>query len=238
MGKNVYDVCDIRKQLELQAEEKYREFQKRLLPGVDEKSRILGVRMGNLRKIGKQIAKGNYEDYLRNAEAETFEEIMLKGIVIGCSNMKFEDRIHFIAEFVPFIQNWSVCDSFVSGLKFIREAREEYYPYVCEYLNAEKEFEIRFGIVVLINYYRDEEYAERAFVWFDRIKHPGYYVKMAVAWAVAMYFIENQKTVMQYLKKNELDDFTYNKALQKIKESLLISPETKNQIQGMKRKSL
>ena len=60
---------------------------------------------------------------------------------------------------------------------------------------------------------------------------------MAVSWAVAMYFIENQKDTMQYLNKNELDDFTYNKALQKIRESFLISPETKNQIQGMKRKA-
>ena len=153
MQQKIHNIRDIKEQINLRVDEKYREFQKRLLPGVDEKSKILGVRMGDLRKIGKQIAKGDFQDFLNYMTTDTFEEIMLKGIVIGCSNMKFEDRVCYIAEYVPYIQNWSVCDSFVSGLKFIRESREEYYPYICDYLKSEKEFEIRFGIVVLLNYY-------------------------------------------------------------------------------------
>jgi len=41
---------------------------------------------------------------------------------------------------------------------------------------------------------------------------------------------------MEYLKKNELDKFTYNKALQKITESFRVEEEVKEIIRSMKRK--
>ena len=41
---------------------------------------------------------------------------------------------------------------------------------------------------------------------------------------------------MLLLEKNHLDDFTYNKALQKIIESFRVSPDDKDIIRGMKRK--
>ena len=44
------------------------------------------------------------------------------------------------------------------------------------------------------------------------------------------------KETMLLLKENRLDDFTYNKALQKITESFRVSPEDKDIIRDMKRK--
>jgi len=70
----------------------------------------------------------------------------------------------------------------------------------------------------------------------DRVRHEGYYVKMAVAWAVSICFIRLPKPTTAYLHDNSLDDFTYNKALQKITESLRIDPDTKAWIRSMKRK--
>ena len=43
------------------------------------------------------------------------------------------------------------------------------------------------------------------------------------------------KSADRYLKKNNLDDWTYNKSLQKICESLRVSKETKKVIKAMKR---
>lgn len=40
---------------------------------------------------------------------------------------------------------------------------------------------------------------------------------------------------MNYLKNNKLDDFTYNKSLQKICESLRVDKDTKAIIKSMKR---
>jgi 3-methyladenine DNA glycosylase AlkD len=70
----------------------------------------------------------------------------------------------------------------------------------------------------------------------DQIKHEAYYVKMAVAWAISIAYVKQPEVTMPYLKHNTLDDFTYNKALQKITESYRVTPEDKQMIRGMKRK--
>ncbi len=59
---------------------------------------------------------------------------------------------------------------------------------------------------------------------------------MAVAWTISICYIKFPKQTMEYLKNNTLDNFTYNKALQKITESLRIDKETKTIIKSMKRK--
>jgi hypothetical protein len=70
----------------------------------------------------------------------------------------------------------------------------------------------------------------------DAVKHEGYYVKMAAAWAISICFVKYPEKTMAYLKKNNLDDFTFNKALQKIAESLQVDKEMKAIIRSMKRK--
>ena len=134
------------------------------------------------------------------------------------------------------IDNWAVCDTFCSGLKITLGNRERVWEFLQPYLNSDKEYEIRFGVVMLLHYYVQPEYAVLAFACFNRIRYSGYYVKMAVAWAVSIYYIYLPEITYRYLLKNELDDFTYNKALQKIIESMRVDQETKRKLQGMKRK--
>jgi 3-methyladenine DNA glycosylase AlkD len=99
-----------------------------------------------------------------------------------------------------------------------------------------REFYIRFGVVMLLNYYVEEAYIEKALQAMDQIHCDAYYVKMGVAWAISMYYVKFPEITMKYLKENHLDDFTYNKTLQKITESLKVDKETKDLIRSMKRK--
>ncbi len=104
--------------------------------------------------------------------------------------------------------------------------------------NGNKKFtEIRFGVVMAMAHYIDEEYIDNVLQWMDRISHEGYYVKMAVAWALSVCYVKFPQKTMNYLKENHLDDFTYNKALQKIIESYRVSTEDKEIIRSMKRKN-
>lgn len=108
--------------------------------------------------------------------------------------------------------------------------------YIKPYLSSEKEFEIRFAVVILLNFYIVEDYIDRVILLLDEIKHEGYYAKMAVAWAVSICYVKFPKKTMEYLKNNTLDDFTYNKSLQKITESLRVDEDTKRLIRSIKRK--
>lgn len=228
----------IREKLYELAEEKYRIFSEKLTPG---KTNILGVRLPNLRKLAGEIVKGDWRAYLKEAnkvatEQLSMEEILLQGMVIGKCKADLAEVLTYTTAFIPKIDCWPVCDSFCSSLKIVNKYPNEFWDFLQLYLMSDQEYEIRFGVVMLLNYYVTPEYAPFAFVHFDRIKHEGYYVKMAVAWAISMYYVKLPEQTLEYLKSNRLDHFTYNKALQKITESLRVDKETKKMIRSMKRK--
>jgi 3-methyladenine DNA glycosylase AlkD len=110
------------------------------------------------------------------------------------------------------------------------------WNFIQPYLKSDQEFYVRFAVVVLLDFYIDEAYITRVLYALDKIKHSGYYVKMAVAWSVSVCYIKFPEITMVYLKNNSLDDFTYNKSLQKITESFRVDNEIKLVIKRMKRK--
>jgi 3-methyladenine DNA glycosylase AlkD len=89
---------------------------------------------------------------------------------------------------------------------------------------------------MLIDFYIDDDYRRSVLKQLDSITHDGYYVKMAVAWAISICYIKFEEITLDYLKNNNLNDFTYNKSLQKICESLKVNKNSKAFIRGMKRK--
>lgn len=223
---------EIREEIKALSESEYQVFTSKLLPGV---SNIIGVRLPKLRRIAKEIAKGDWRKYLDYASDESYEEIMLQGMVIGYVKCPLHELLIFIEKFVHKIDNWSVCDSFCSGLKITKMYKEEMWYFLQSYFQKQEEFEVRFGVVMLLNYYLDEAYIEEVCKIFDYIKHDGYYVKMAVAWAISIYYIRFPEAMESYLKNNKLDDFTYQKALQKICESRAVDSSKKEQIRRMKK---
>ncbi|MFC5463578.1 DNA alkylation repair protein [Lederbergia graminis] len=214
-------------------DEDYQRFASSHIPNINN---LLGVRLPELRKIAKQIAKDDWESYLKTADDDYFEEVMLQGMVIGYVKADIEKVLTYVAAFVPKINNWSVCDSFCSGLKITKLYKKRVWDFLQPYLLSDKEYEIRFGVVMLLCFYIDEDYIDPVLEHLDRINHEAYYVKMAVAWAISICYIKMPERTMIYLKNNSLDKFTYNKALQKITESLRIDKETKEMIRSMKRK--
>lgn len=214
------------------ADEKYKEFHSGLCPNTNN---IVGVRVPVLRNYAKELAKGDFRNYLTNAKDEYYEEVMLQGMVIGLAKMELEERLDYIKRFVPKIDNWAICDVFCAGLKFVNKNKEEVWKFLKQYLKSNREFEIRFGVVMLLDFYITEDYIDRVIKILNEIKHEGYYVKMAVAWAISVCYIKFPSETMKLLQENELDDFTYNKALQKIIESYRVSEEDKKMIRAMKR---
>lgn len=224
----------IREELLKMQDKQYKDFHNKLCPGTDN---ILGIRTPILRNYAKEIAKNNYwKDYVVFNKTKYYEEIMLQGMLIGLAKkIDINDSLYLIETFVPKINNWAVCDVFCGGLKIIEKNKDTVWNFIQKYLKSKKEFELRFAIVIILGYYLTDEYILKIFPIFDRIKHDGYYVKMAVAWAISNAFIKYPKETMQYLKKNSLDEWTYNKALQKITESFRVDNKTKEIIRSMKR---
>ncbi len=214
----------------------YRDFHSRLVPGED---KLIGVRVPVLRGYAKELyaaSGGDVELLISAIGDEYYEEIMLQGMLIGMQKKAEPAKLFVqIDEFVPKIRNWGVCDTFCAGLKQTKKYPCEMYEFLQKYLTSDEEFEIRFGVVMLLDYYINEEYLERIFAAAQAITHEGYYVKMAVAWLISMCFVKFYEETKEFMQNCTLDDFTYNKALQKARESLRLTKEQKEEMKGMKR---
>ena len=218
------------------ADEKYKEFHSKLCPNTDN---ILGVRVPILRNYAKELSK-NYttDELLKNIDNQYYEEIMLQGMIIGLSKEKdFEVIKKYIKDFVPKIDNWAICDVFCVGLKITKKYKEDMWDFIQTYLKSKNEFYLRFAIVMILDFYIEEEYLERNFEIFNNVRSDKYYVQMAIAWAISICLIKYYDKTIKYLKSKEckLDNFTYNKSLQKAKESFRISKEQKEELQKMKK---
>ena len=222
----------IRKKIFSLADLKYKEFHSGLCPNVDN---IIGVRVPILRNYAKELVKEDFEGIYNKIKTDYYEEIMLKGMMIGLKKMDIEAKLSYIENYIPYIDNWAICDVFVAGLK-IKE-KDRFYSFIKKYLdNSKSEFEIRFGLVSLLDYFIDSEHLEDIFKFTDSIKRNEYYVEMAIAWLISICYIKFPKETNEYLMENSLSNWAYNKAIQKIIESKRIDEEDKNRLRKMKRR--
>lgn len=254
----------MRKYLESLGEPSYLRFASSLIPELPVE-RFLGIRLPLLRKIARRIAADRWEEWLSRAGEDCFEEVMLQGMVIGYGLDDMERRAgrarrlrgqeehgreergqeellgearRLICWFLPRIDNWSVCDSFCSTLKIAGRHRAQLWPFVTGCLRSGEEYTARFGAVMLLDYYVDREYLGEALAELEQVDQDSYYVKMAVAWALSMFYLEFPKETEAFLEACRLDDFTYNKTLQKICESRRADREMKERVRAMRRGKL
>ena len=198
---------EIRKRLEQEAEEKYRVFSSALIPNIDN---VLGVRIPKLNKLVKELYKTDWKPFL-NQPCIYMEETMLQGMLIAKTG-DFE----LVKQFVPKINNWSVCDKFCNSLKCVKDNKQQVWKFIQPYLKSKKEYNNRFALVIMLEYFIEEDYLAKIFEILNTFNSKKYYAQMAVAWLVSMCFVEFPKETTEFLKTTKLDDWTYNKSIQKM----------------------
>lgn len=223
---------DFLESLHALAEPNFAAFQRKLIPG----ETILGVRTPHLRAMAKQIAKSDWRRFLAEVQDGTLEETTVHGLVIGAAKMEYRDALGYAAGFVPKIKSWASCDICGSSFQFLKKEPERSFEFLEGYLSDEREFAVRFGVILLMDYFTSEEYLSRLFTLYEQVRHEGYYVKMAIAWAISVCYVKFPEQTEEYLKTSRLNDWTYNKALQKIIESNRASADQKRAVRAMKRK--
>ena len=214
----------------------YRDFNKKLCP--DTKRNMIGIRIPILRNFAKEkLRQEDFRELLEKIDDEYFEEILLQGFLIGYAKCSFEEKTKYIKNFVPKIDSWQISDTFVPTLKIKEKELDEAFKFIKPYFKSKKEFEVRFAVIMLLDYYIREEYIDEIIKILDEINYDGYYVKMAVAWCLAEIGVKYNKKAMEYLKgENKLDNFTFNKTLQKMIESYRIDETQKKMLKNMKKK--
>lgn len=228
------ELAELDIQLQEMADEKYREFHGKLIPGVD--TIFYGVRVPALRKLAKQLVKGDWRGFVeRTKDSDIYEMNMLCGMVTALAKCEFEEKLEYVKKFIPCINNWAVCDIVCGDMKDVKKNQKRMYEFIQPFLSSEEEYEVRFAVVILMQYFLTEEYIQDVLKIYDGIRHEGYYVKMAVAWGISLCFIKYRDITLRYLSSCNLDDFTYNKSIQKMIESFRVGDEDKQMLRKMKR---
>lgn len=195
---------------------KYQEFVSKLLLNVNN---IIGIRIPILRKLSKKYKLEDLTD-------DTFEEIMLQGFIIG-NDKDINKVLNNLKIFIPKINNWSVCDSVVSSLKITKKNQEIMFNFIIKYVNG-SEFEKRFLLVMLLNYYLDDNYINKVIDIILNIKITDYYDMMALSWLISKMYINYKDEVIEILQNKNISDEVVNKSISKINDSYQIKKEDKS----------
>ena len=90
-------------------DQKYRDFTLPLIPNVDEKS-FIGVRLPIIKKYAKELSEEKRIAFMNCLPHRYHEENILHAFIL--SNIKdYKEFINLVNEFLPFVSNWSVCDT-------------------------------------------------------------------------------------------------------------------------------
>ncbi len=222
----------IRSRLMEMSEETYRDFSAALTPGAEE---MLGVRVPKLRALAREIAAES-DAYFAEPCGALYEEIMLRGMVIGCMTCTTAQRMQRIREFVPLISNWAVCDTFCTSLREAKTQPQAYWDFIGPYLCSEREFEVRFGVVMLLTYFARDEWLPRTLERLAQVSHPGYYAKMAVAWAVSVCYVCDSEQTWDWMQHAQLDAGTERMTIRKILDSRRVVGEDRTRIRQLRKR--
>lgn len=210
------------------------QFYTHIIPGAKQ---VLGVSVPKLRTLAKEIARNDYQSFLQNNPMDTYEMEMLQAFVIGYAKDDIYTLLGYMEAFIPIIHDWAVNDALCQTFSQAKKHPEETYNFLMKYKDSKKEYEVRVVAVLLMSHFLNDQYIDRVIKVLDELYPEGYYAKMGIAWAVATVMAKYPDKCMDYLKNNHLDDWTYNKAIQKMIESYRVPGEQKEILRGMKRRT-
>ena len=224
---------EIQKELFALQDKEYMKFLSKLTPNVSEDT-IIGVRIPEIRKLAKKLVKNNeYEDFLKELPHKYYDENLLHGAIISESK-DFEKCIKLLDNFLPFVDNWAVCDTI--SPKIFKKNKKELIEKIKEWSQSDKTYTCRFGVEMLMTHFLDEDFKKEYLEIVANIHSEEYYVKMVIAWFFATALTKQWDYAVIYLENNRLDVWVHNKTIQKARESLKILEDKKGYLKGLKRK--
>lgn len=212
-------------------DEKFREFQIKLMPTVDPDS-VIGVRTPALRTFAKQLVKDpDIGAFLEDLPHKHFDENQLHAFIL--SAMKdYEKCLAAVEVFLPYVDNWATCDQM--SPKIFKKHRAELEKVIDKWMASGRTYTVRFGIGMLMEHFLDEDFDRKYLKKVAAVRSEEYYVNMMSAWYFATALAKQYDEAVKYIEGHKLDVWTHNKAIQKAVESYRITPEQKAYLKTLK----
>lgn len=194
---------------------------------VNTKMDLLAIILPDLKKMAKEIYKGNYISYLELMPHKYFESLITDAFLISLIK-DYKIQIKYINKLSKYIDSWSVTDT----LKFsIKNNEDEYLDYAKDLLKSKEPYTRRIGVRILFSFVNLNDYIDQIFSIIDTLKgEDEYYVNMAVAWLLCELMIKQRDKTIDYLKHHNLNKFTINKMISKCRDSYRVSNTDKEML--------
>lgn len=214
-------------------DKEYKEFHSSLV--LNSKYEMIGLRVPIMRNIAKEIVKNsNIEEFLKCAKDNYYEEIMIQGLVI--SHIKDEKVFYkYFMKHAKKIDNWALCDTFCSAIKIVKKYEEKYFKEAIKMSLDKKEFISRVGLVTILDHFINEKNVDIIFETLNKIESDKFYINMAEAWLICEMYIKYPEQTQKFIMRNNLNAFTQNKAISKIRDSYRVSKEEKDYLNSFKK---
>ena len=223
-------MTDIQTFLMTNKDDAYRAFTLPLIPNVDKKT-FIGVRLPVIKKYAKELDDKSKEEFLVSLPHQYHEENILHAFIL--SNIKdFDEFIKYIDAFLPYVNNWSVCDTICN--KHLNKYKVELLPFIYKWLKSKQIYRVRYAVKCLMSYYLNDDFKEEHLLKVKEIKIDDYYVKMMIAWYIATGLAKNYNNFIKAIEEKWFDNFIHNKAIRKAVESYRVSIEHKIYLKTLK----
>ncbi len=181
--------------LEKYIDPSYREFNRKLIPGVEN---ILGIRIPVLRNIVKEMSEDEREVFLNSLPHNYHEENIMHMIIIT-EDKDFDKAKEMLLNFLPYVDNWQVSDVGIpKSFKSIKD-REGLLEFVKILISKEATYFKRYGISILMKLFLDDFYNSEVLDMVANIKSEEYYVNMMRAWFFQEAMVKRCDDSIKYL---------------------------------------
>lgn len=212
--------------------------------------KVLGLHTPEMKKAAIELWRNDAVGYIKAFEKSehdklTYEETVIWGFLINKVKCTVDERLAMLDRYVPVLDNWAVCDSFCSNAKWMANVNKEIlWTFIGKWFLSEREFEVRFAVVVAMCYFLSEEWIDKVFCAIDRIEFDKiislyksikgkpsvaqsgtvhgvapYYVRMAVAWLLATALSKFPDATRQYVNVSRLPADVIKMYIRKARES-------------------
>ena len=221
-------------------DDKYRKGHIRIinaLPG----RKILGLHLPEMKQVAKELSRqadafamfhAFEQEHQANRFQLTYEETLVWGLTINALKCSWEERLSLLKPYIPILDNWAVCDSFCCNAKWaLKLPSQTLWKFLLPYFHSNKEFEVRFAIVMSMCYLLKEEWLPIIFEELQRIDlskvqseftnlPSPYYVRMGMAWLLATSLAKFPNETRNFVNASSLTDDVKKLYARKVRESL------------------
>ena len=243
---------------------RYREGHLRVVNALPER-RVMGLHSPEIKAVAKRLSREGGEVVMSDgthricvngaevirafeavpSECLCYEETVIWGYLINLVKCSLDERLAMLCRYVPMLDNWAVCDSYCAHAKWmVRADKGVLWAFLQPWFRSEREFEVRFAVVIAMCYFLNEEWLDKVFerinrLNFGRIKSKyktikgkpkvaqqgtvqgtePYYVRMGVAWLLATALAKFPDQTRAFVRSSNLPADVVKLYIRKVRES-------------------